>query len=256
MKNIEDPNIQNESEARMRSLKETIGRIENMYVQAVELYLEEGDPLRDRILAYYSARPETEQELLTVLGNKNEDEISDYTSAVKGFTEDPTRFIERMEKLYELHSVHERRKDFAIKDRKATDEEYELGVYADVLESQVREAVFAAHKKGYLTFQSGFREKNERDQFMDFYNKNIVIPEKVLKYLQEKSIVAKIENFDDRTTLTLHPIGNSPIRLTEWKEIWNTIAEGLPPADPETVVDMKLYNEQVDFRERQDLLRK
>jgi hypothetical protein len=246
---------QNQHEVNIDQLKEYARHVADMYIQTAELYLEEGDPLRSRVVDYYSARPETEQELLNVLGKKNEGEIADYIQALKSFTEDPSRFIERMEKLYELQDVHKRRREIASQDRLATAEEYELGAYADVLESHVRDAVLAARKKGYLTFQSGFREKNERDQFVDFYNKNIVIPEETLKYLREQSIEIKIENFDDRTTLTLHPTGTNPIRLTQWKQIWDTLVESLPLADSETVSDMKLTEEHTDFRRKQDSLR-
>ncbi|MEK7460332.1 MAG: hypothetical protein AAB628_02180 [Patescibacteria group bacterium] len=248
--------LQNRNGTNEHMLENSTEHIANMYVQAAERYLEEGDPLRSRIVDYYSARPETEQELLNVLGKKNEEEISKYVLDVEKFTEDQSRFIERMEKLHELQDVHRRRREYMLQDRQTTDEEYELGAYTDVLESQVREAVLGARRKGYLTFQSGFKEKSERDQFIDVYNKNIVIPEETLKYLQEHFIETRIENFDDRTTLTLHPFGNDPVRLAQWKEIWGTLIESLPPADSETVPNMKSNEEHADFRKKQDSLRK
>jgi len=247
--------LQDKHETSIDQLKGFAGHIANMYVQAAEKYLAEGDPLRTRIVEYYSARPETEQELLTVLDKKSEEEISAYIQTVRSFTEDQSRFIERMEKLYELQDVHKRRRDLITQDRPATDEEYELGAYVDVLEAHIRKAVLGARRKGYLTFQSGFREKTERDQFMDFYNKNITLPEEALKYLQEHSIEARVEHFDDRTTLTLHPVGNEPIRIAQWKEIWDTLIESLSPADPETVDDLKVTGEHEDFRRRQNSLR-
>jgi hypothetical protein len=174
---------------------------------------------------------------------------------VADFTNDPSRFIERTEKLYELQDVHRRRKDLAPQDRPATDEEYGLGAYVDVLESHVRGAVLAARAKGYRTFQSGFREKTERDQFMDFHNRNVVVPESAVKYLQGKRIEVRVESFDDRTTLTLHPTGTDSIRLAEWREIWDTVIEALPVADPEVVPNAKLSGEHADFRTKQDLLK-
>ncbi|MFA6297154.1 MAG: hypothetical protein WC629_01190 [Candidatus Paceibacterota bacterium] len=240
---------------RLTQNQDSVERIADMYVQAAKQYLEEGDSLRSRIIDYYSGRPETEQELMNVLGNKNEEEISDYIQSIKNFTEDPVRFIEQMERLYELQDVHKRRIELALQDRLATYEEYKLGAYADVLESQVKDAVLTAQRKGYLTFQSGFREGNGRDQFMDFYNKNIVIPEETLKYLRDLSIEVRVNSFDDRTTLTLHPVGDNPVRLAQWKEVWDTLVESLPTADSETVQNMKLYKEYVDFRRKQDSLR-
>lgn len=237
-------------------LKETARQIADMYIYAANKYLEDGDPFKTRIINYYSERQETEEDLLNFLGKKNEDERTDYIQNIKSFTEDSSRFIEQMEKMYELQDVHKRRRELDLQDRIATDVEYELGAYTDVIESQVKDAVVAAQKKGYLTFQSGFVEKNERDQFIDFYNKNIFIPEETLRYLREQFIDVDIENFDDRTTLVLHPTGNDPIRLTKWKEIWDAIIESLPQADPETVSNVKLTREHEDFRIKQDSLKK
>jgi len=244
---------QNKPETTIDKLEESAHHIAGMYIQAAEQYLTEEDPLRSRIIAYYT-RPETEQELLNVLG-KNEKEVLAYTQNIKNITENPLRFIEQMEKLYELQDTRNRRRKLVSQDRLATDEEYKLGTYIDVLESHIRDAVIAAQRKGYLTFQSGFKEKSERDQFMDFYNKEIVIPENILKYLQGQSVEIRIENFDDRTTLSLHPKGNDPIRLGKWKEIWDTLIDSLPPANSETVPNMKLYREHSDFRKKQDSLK-
>ena len=248
--------LQNENKLNMEQLKEFARHIANMYVQAAKQHLKEGDPLRNRIIDYYSVRQETEQELLNILEKKNVQEISAYMQNVKDFTDNLSKFIEQMEKLYELQDVHKRRKELASQDRLATDEEYKLGAYADILESQVRNAVFAAQKKGYLTFQSGFREKSDRDQFMDFYNRNIFIPEEALRYMKEQSIEVKLENLDDRTTLTLNPIGTDTIRLVQWNEIWNRLINKLPLAESETVPNMKLTGEHVAFQRKQDSLRK
>ncbi len=236
-------------------LTETVEQVKNMYVEAAEKYLDEDDALRKIIIDFYSTREETEKELLNYLGKKNNDEIDEYLNAIKDFTDDQTRFVEKMEKMHELQTVHGRRREYNSVDRVASDEEYELGVYADVIEAQVREAVFDLHKKGYVTFQSGFRENSDRDQFMDFRNSNLVIPDKIIEKLKEVSVEIKIEYFDDRTTLTLHPISDKAIRLSEWKEIWNMLVTDLPPADSALAPKAKLVREHSLFREQQDNLR-
>ncbi len=246
----------NEKEIRTEQLRERVRQIADMYISAAGLYLDDGDPLRRRIINFYSMRPETEQELLNVLSKKNEEEITSYIQSVRNFTGSETKFIEQTEKFYELQDVHKRRKENTFFERPATDEEYKLGAYVDVLEFQVRDAVLAAQKKGYLTFQSGFREKSDRDQFMDFYNRNITITEDVIKFLEEKSIKIIVEKLDDRTTLTLHPIKDNLIRIAEWKKIWDILIAGLPTADLETIPNMKSYEEHTNFRNRQDSLRK
>ncbi len=243
---------QDNTEAGFDQRRELVKKIIDMYVRAAERYLDEEDPLRARIISYYSERSETEQELIAVLGKKSDEGQSDYVQDVENFTENPQWFVERMEKLYELQDVHKRRREYMSEDRLATDEEYSLGVYSDTLESQVRDAVFSAYKKGYITFQSGFKEKTDRDQFMDFYNKNISIPADMLTYLQGLSIEVKVEHFDDRTTIALHPTGDGPMRLAQWKEVWDALIESLPPADSEMVPHMKLYEEHRIFQEKQD----
>jgi len=247
---------QNKYEINTDRLSESVENITNMYIQAAENFLEEGDSLRNRINDFYSKRSETKQELLHFLEEKNEEEVSTCLKGVKNLTEDATKFIERMERLYEIQDVYASRRELEVQDRLATDEEYELGVYVDFLASQVREAVLIARKKGCVTFQSGFREKTERDQFIDFHNRNIVIPEKVLMYFHESSIEIKVETFEDRTTITLHPVGSQPIRLNKWKEVWNHVIEGLPMADGEIVPNAKSYRELSFFRNKQDFLRK
>jgi hypothetical protein len=237
-------------------LKEFAKQVADLYVQAAGSYLSEDDPLRNRILDYYSNRPETEEELLTYLGKKNEQEIADYIKAVELFTKDPVRFIEKTEKLYELQDVHSRRGESQKSTRLATDEEYELGAYVDVLEWQVKDSVLVLQKKGYVTFQSGFRENNERDQFMDFYNKNVNFPSDAVDYLNKKQIEINVEHHDDRTTICLHVTGNQVVRLREWKEIWDYITNTLPQADKDMVDKINITGEHSDFRLKQDVLRK
>ena len=74
--------------------------------------------------------------------------------------------------------------------------------------------------------------------------------------MKEQSIEVKLENLDDRTTLTLNPIGTDTIRLVQWNEIWNRLINKLPLAESETVPNMKLTGEHVAFQRKQDSLRK
>ena len=236
--------------------EQLIEEIKDIYIQAAERYLEDGDSLKEHIMDYYKNRPQTDDELTHVLGKKNEQERGSYVQGAKDFVNNMPDFIEKMERFFELQDTRGRRKKLELNSRLATEEEYELGAYTDALESQVRDAVLAARKKRYLTFQSGFSEKDGRGQFMDVYNKNVFIPEATLRHLKEQSIEVRIEHYDDRTTITLHPTGDGPIRLTKWKKIWEDLIRALPPADPGTLPNMKTYGEHIDFRKKQDFLRK
>lgn len=244
-----------EKSEREIELKELAGRISDLYIQAAETHLPEGDPLRDRILDYYLNRSETENELLVFLENRSEEVISNYIENLEHLNRDGDRFIEQMEKIYELQDVHTRRRESQNSSRLASDEEYELGAYVDVLETQVKDAVLVLQKKGYKTFQSGFREKNPRDQFMDFYNKKIDFPKDLALYLKHKGIDLEIDHYHDRTTLYLHPKRHQAIRLSKWKEIWDHIADSLPQADGEMLEGLRVSGEHQDFRRKQDALR-
>ena len=246
--------VQYRHESNAGLLKEVVPQITDLFIQAAERHLDKEDPLRSRIIRYYS-RPSTKQELFHFLAQRNQEEILSYRDAVRQSANNASTFVERMEKLYELQDTRNRRRELATFSRPATDDEYKLGAYADVLESQVRDAVLAAQKKGYRTFQSGFSEKSDRDQFMDFYNRHLTIPESALNYARARSIQVTVEMLNDRTTLTLHPVGKDPIRLTEWKEIWDTFIQLLPLASPEMVPSMHPTGEHATFRKAQDGLR-
>lgn len=236
------------------SIEESIERIKNACVQAAEQYLENGDVLKEKIIDYYANRPETDEELRTILGKYEGDNRESYVQSYEEYANNETAFIENMERFFDHVVMYKREKELAVKPEVATEQEYELGEYLDLIEPQVRDAVVNMQKKGYKTFQSGFSEKNRRDQFFDFYNANVEIPEVFIEKLKEKSIEVKVEKQDDRTTVTFHPTTAGAVRLAEWKEIMDAFVEALPDADEEMVPNIKKYSNHTNFRAMQDLL--
>jgi len=251
--NLEPEPIQDSPEK--EPIEEAVDRLRDLYVQASLRFLERDDPLRDRIIDYYCDRPQTHDEFVSVVKNKG-DRLDEYISSVESFTNDETQFVEKMQKFFQLRDTRADRRRLDENPPLTTDDEYELGVYADALEPQVRDAVFLAHRKGYKTFQSGFAERSDRNQFLDVYNRNVFISDDTRRNIFEKYFVKiKVENFNDRTTITLIPETSDPVRLTEWKTIWDDLVSQLPEADPELVADQKITGEHNEFRKIQDKLR-
>lgn len=245
-----------ETKESLTSIEKSINRIKNSCVQAAERYFEDGDPLKDKIIEYYAHRPETDDELKTILGKLNDEDRDSYVKLYEDYINNQTRFTEQMERFFDHVSMFKRKKELIANPEVATDQEYELGTYFDFLEPQVRDAVREMQKKGYMTFRSGFEEdRNKRGQFFDFYDKNIDIPEAFIERLKEKSIEVKVDQFYDRTTVTFHPATADAIRLSEWKDILTDFAESLPSADKEMAPKMTRSESYRDFRDMQDKLK-
>ena len=237
------------------SIEQSIDRVKTACVQAAEKYFEDGDPLKKKIIQYYQDRPETDKELETILGKISEEDREKRVESYEAYANNQTVFTEEMERFFDRVGMYKRQKELVVEPEPATEEEYELGTYFDYLEPQVRDAVREMQKKGYQTFQSGFDEKNKRDQFFDFYDRNILVSEAVIKKFKEKSIEVKIQKFDDRTTVTFHPLGSSPVRLAEWKELLEDFAKSLPETDKELVPNVKRYDNYNNFRATQDRIK-
>lgn len=232
-----------------------VHRVQLLFIGFAEKYLEQGDPLREYIVQYYSDSERLDTELGNVFRDLSEEEINERISAIEKSFTDPKNFIEYFEKIQERNLAKTRSKERSEREPLATDEEYEAGVYYEDIERQVADAVFELRRKGYNTFQSGFAERHPRDQFIDVYNKEIVIPDEIIENLKQLGFVVALEKEQDRTTIRIHPIKDVPIRLNEWKTVWNTFAAKMPKAVPEDFSSVKMYESKKCFQNRQDGLR-
>lgn len=117
-------------------------------------------------------------------------------------------------------SVQERKKDPTTPSL----EELNLGAYKEVLEPQVREAVFLLRKKGYPTFESGFLdfEGNQSIGLEAPMFKDVTLPKELTHELLNKGIVVKILS----EAIELHL--DRFISLDEIRQAWMDIAEALP----------------------------
>jgi hypothetical protein len=234
-----------------------VNEIQKAYIGLADKYIEEEDTLKDAIIDYYSDTKRLKEELSTVFEGQNELEITErIEQIIQRFENDPTFFIEHHQKIFERTAAFSRAKEREGSNPIATEEEYDLGTYVESLETQVRDAVLALQKKGYKTFQSGFREKEgDRRQYIDMYNKKMNLPESFIKSFEEKGFGISLISDSDRTTIYITPLNDRPITLDEWKKMWDEFAENIPEAREEDFSDISSYSLHAKFREKQDLLR-
>lgn len=125
----------------------------------------------------------------------------------------------------------------AVKHRMETNpdrsqEETSAGIYWEVLEPQVRGAIIKLNKKGYSTFESGFRDKAKGSQYIGCWKgadaEAFHITEEIREELKARDIDIVVDTTPtDRDYLFLIP-ENPRLSLAEWKEIWDMVAEALP----------------------------
>ena len=202
----QDEKSESTLENHTEELKNTVKKVQDLYIGLAEKYLDQKSTLKERIINYYSDSERLERELSVVFKGLNEQEINSEIERVSKLFENRTFFIEHNQKIHERTETFRRERERGIENPNATDEEYELGVYKEGLEMQVKDAVFALAKKGYKTFQSGFREKKDRDQYVDMYNKNINLPDSLIQHFREKGFEISTLHQNDRTSIDIHPI--------------------------------------------------
>jgi hypothetical protein len=149
---------------------------------------------------------------------------------------------------------------------RATDSEYQLGTYAQAIESQVREAVFSLLEKGYTPMESGFYDLREGSQYIGLSDTDNTVVEtlrkslssgshEVTQKLTEMHVALDIQKMDDRIQIILVP-QNEMLSLKEWGEVWSSVALSIPtnPAQFEAT-DVHSTGQGMRFREQQDRIR-
>lgn len=231
-------------------------KVKNLYLELANTHLNDGDPLKEKIVSYYSDTPRLQKELAVVFKGLTGQEINSKIEEVAEKLSDKTLFVEHYQKIFERIDTKHNMLRRMQENPEATDEEYELGTYKEGVEQQVRDACFALNRKGYKTFESGFREKDgDRDQYIGMYNYNVELPASLIESFKEKQFDISIIREDDRTVINIHPERAEPVTLTEWKQLWDELAERLPVASPEDFSGVKAYKLHTEFREKQDALR-
>jgi hypothetical protein len=245
-----------------KRISEAIIKISRLYVEHAEKYLVDDTELKNAVIDFYNDSSRLSDELRNVFAGKNGSEINEYVDSVENvcadkdsFTNFAERYIESFQNTTERANSFRRRDKRIVDDPVATMEEYELGAFKDSLENQVADAVFELHDKGYSPFESGMTEDPaSRDQFIGFYDKEISLPAALIDELDQQGIEVSIRKLNDRTQIFLHPKKDEKIRLSEWKAVWDFLAENMPPKEREASGDREVYEYHRDFRKFQDNL--
>jgi hypothetical protein len=253
----------NESDRNQETMvSEAISKISGLYVESAEKYLSDDSELQNAVTDFYSDTSRLSNELSNVFAEKSESYITDYVNSIENICTDENTFRDFAERHIEsLQSTTERANSFKRRDMRiankpiGTAEEYELGAFKDSLEHQVSDAVFELHNRGYAPFESGMTEDpSSRDQFIGFYDKEISLPTALVDELHQQGVGVLIKKFVDRTQIVLHPEKQEKIRLSEWKAVWNFLAENMPTKEKEVSGDREVYGYHRDFRKFQESL--
>ncbi len=239
-----------------REIRDTIRDIKDVYQQAVDEMLDDDDPLKQKIIDYFVNRVEVDDEYSYLLSKLSEADRHAYASNLRQSLRDSDVFLSQMERYFATQTIYDTQEELQYHPRLASQEEYDMGVYLELLEPQVKDAMLLLHKKGYKTFQSGHKEREPYNQFVDVYNADVSIPDEVRNRLKQYGVEINVEHFEDRTTITLRPGSNKKyIPQATWKEIWDYVANNLPKAGDELVQQMGEPTMQRDFRRQQDVMR-
>jgi hypothetical protein len=238
------------------TIRQVVERVCDIYREAAQKYLLEGSQLMADILEYYSDYDRLNTELSNVFRGCSQEEIDSRLNKLTTLFEDKTFFVESMQKFFERRSSFKRTAQRKEENPIATEEEYEAGTYFESIERQVVEAVFALRRKGYNTFESGFKEKSVRNQYIGMYNLQVSVPQDLIEYFKTEGFEITLDRLGDRTIISIQPTGVEAVTLDEWKEIWNEFANRMPEAAEENLNRTKTYTMFTSFRKEQDRLRK
>ena len=147
----------------------------------------------------------------------------------------------------------------------ASSEEYKLGIWKESIESQVRDAVFEAQRRGYKPSFSGFHNEIDGMQTLWLNKTPEIDPLIIKKAILENSdewTKSRIGSLDVDLGITsknieINIIPKDPMMpLSEWKTLWDKVASSLPVIHtPEENMQSDNANQGVWFREAQDKIK-
>ena len=234
----------------------------NILIAKAKEYLQDDEELRDAVVGFYSIS-EDQAAHLDYDYQPDKELVIDIFNVKDRIANDPDSFrvyfsnkIEKLQQLTERVRVWDEKEKSESANQIATELEYKLGVYRDALEAQVADAVFILGSKGYLSFESGFYRQGgrERDQYMGFHNREIELPDQIVTDLRDRGFEIVLEGQEDRVLLIISPTQAESVRLSEWKKIWDEVAEAMPE-NTENLEDIEEVNYNTRFRRKQDELK-
>lgn len=130
-------------------------------------------------------------------------------------------------------------------------EELRAGAFREAIESQVRDAVFVMRRKGYNTFESGFRDQHDGSQYIGIVKGSTRGELYVSRELADRLATMGVEVSVDTTKRDRDSVFMVPTRTLlpdEWKAIWDAFAAGMPAIGGDA--DNIAFRQARDFRER------
>ncbi len=234
-----------------------VEKVRDLYFGLAEKHLDLESRLRQQIIDFYSDPVRLEQELRNVFRGFTAEQIDRELAEKEEILSDRTLFIEHYQKIFERTEARNNMRTRAQERPLASDAEYEMGVYQEGLELQVRDACIMLNEKGYETFESGFSERvGDRSQHIGMYNQHVEVPESITEQLRERGFSVSVEHESDRARIVIQPEKAEAVTLEEWEEVWDDLARGMPEATPGRLSGAKQYGLHADFRARQDVLRR
>ncbi|MEX1120328.1 MAG: hypothetical protein WEB94_01085 [Candidatus Paceibacterota bacterium] len=263
MKKKESSNLSTIETSTEEAPKTPAEKVSELFIHTAIKHLQNDPELKQTVLDYYSDIPRLDRELSNVFANQNHEEIDTSISRIETRFQDPQEFKGYVtSKIEAYQSTTERANSFRRRDARiqnnplASPAEYELGSYKDALENSVADAVFTLHDKGYSPFESGMDENaSSREQFIGLYDTKITLPDELIEDLEDQGFALYIAELPDRTQIRLNPLNDSPVRSSDWKKIWDQLAEQIPVKKKENLWNRKKYTYHQEFRGHQDRLR-
>jgi len=265
-KSPDDPS-EVKKEGKVEELEEATKAWQQMHIDAVQKHLPEDDWLYDELIEFFGDTQRLKSEVSNVIEGRDSEEINQWFNKRKERLKDEKNLIDYFQSRFEPKRARERNQ--AIMEgnmeayseiqretgMKATDQEYEAGVYRDALERPVQDAVFTLRDKGYKTLEPGFRENPKRkpDQFISVRNQNVSIPNDLRDNFDDRGIEITLESGKERTIINFHQTSDQVLRLDDWKQLWDEFADRMP----EISEDLSNFDEprlRKEFREFQDSL--
>lgn len=167
--------------------------------------------------------------------------------AVHGLAEEQVEHARHYARLRdEAHKASRRDADERARNNPTpTEDETRLGCYAENLEPQVRDAVFALQKKGYATIASGFDGigESQHAHFAEPQDPSI-LPASLVDSLAGRGIRLRLNPRGDKLVFDT----DANLSLDELRTVWKEITDALP--DLERAAEASTIPAAEGFRSR------
>lgn len=177
----------------------------------------------------------------------NDEVAVEEVRAVHGLSPEKTLWLRHYARLrYNVLNEDQTRVDRRKRERpEMTEEERALGCYAESIEPQVRDAVFAARRKGYQTIASGFDDVGEL-QHLHFAAPQdpSILPPSIVESLAKRGVRVRLSSRGEKLVFDT----DAMLSLEELRSVWKEITDAMPdlgrPAEPSDMPVAKRFRKK------------